>query len=169
MPLLRAVTVLAFLVMSSTYSVIYSEKYALYMGKFWSHVWSVAGRLFRLPHIAKRCSRTKMLLRQYFNVKCSLETTLSHISIRNRIKYKGTSINRFITDFWYYSIQKEIVLRKDMDKHFLSLTLIRNIILIVATISTILLSISISTILLSISISTISYKLKKSCFGYSEN
>ena len=34
----------------------YFKKYALYLGKFWSRVWSVPGPLFRLPLIAKRCT-----------------------------------------------------------------------------------------------------------------
>ena len=46
MSLLRAVTVLTFLVTPSTYSVIYSEKYVIYLGKFWSHDWGVPGPLF---------------------------------------------------------------------------------------------------------------------------
>ena len=47
------------LVTPSTYSVIYSEKHALYLSKFWSRVWSVPGSLFRLPLIAKRCAGDK--------------------------------------------------------------------------------------------------------------
>ena len=45
-----------FSVSPPTYFVIYSEKYALYLGKFWSRVWSVPGPPFRLPLIAKRCA-----------------------------------------------------------------------------------------------------------------
>ena len=56
MSLFRAVTVLTFLVTLSTYSVTYSEKYALYLGKFWSHVWRVSGSLFRVLLIAKICA-----------------------------------------------------------------------------------------------------------------
>ena len=56
MSLLTAVTVLIFLVTPSKCSVICSEKYALYLGKFWSCVWSVPGALFCLPLIAKRCA-----------------------------------------------------------------------------------------------------------------
>ena len=32
------------------------RKYALYLGKFWSRVWSVPGPLFHFPPIAKRCA-----------------------------------------------------------------------------------------------------------------
>ena len=36
--------------------IIYSEKYGLYLGKFWSRIWSVPGPLSRFPLIAKRCA-----------------------------------------------------------------------------------------------------------------
>ena len=49
------VRVLIFSVTPSTYSVICPEKYALYLGKFESHIWS-PGPLFRLPLIGKRCA-----------------------------------------------------------------------------------------------------------------
>ena len=56
MSLFRAVTGLTFLVTSSTYSITYSEKYALHFGKFWSHVSRVSGSPFRVLLIAKRCA-----------------------------------------------------------------------------------------------------------------
>ena len=48
-------------VSSSTYSVIYSEKYARYLGKFLSLVWSVLKYLFRLPLVAKTCAGGKVV------------------------------------------------------------------------------------------------------------
>ena len=51
---------LLFSVYSSTYSLNYSEKYALYLGKFWLLVLSVPGPLFHLPPIAKRCAEDEV-------------------------------------------------------------------------------------------------------------
>ena len=56
MSLLRDMMVLIFLVTLSTCSVIYSQKYALYLGNFLSGVSSVPGPLFRLPLLVKRCA-----------------------------------------------------------------------------------------------------------------
>ena len=39
-----------------TCSIIYSKKYVLYLGKFWSLVWSVPEPLFHFPLVAKRCA-----------------------------------------------------------------------------------------------------------------
>ena len=56
MSLLRAVIVLIFLVTPSTCSIIYSEKYALYLGNF-DHVFEVfRGLFFAFLLLAKRCA-----------------------------------------------------------------------------------------------------------------
>ena len=44
----------------NTYLLIYSLKYAFYLGKFWSRVWSVPGPLFHFPLIGKRCAGDKV-------------------------------------------------------------------------------------------------------------
>ena len=59
---LLAVKVLKFSISLSTYSIIYSEKYPLYLGKLYSRVWSVPGPLFRFPLIAKRYAWDEVVL-----------------------------------------------------------------------------------------------------------
>ena len=74
---------LTFLVLPSTYSVIYFEKYALYFGKFQSRVWSVPGSLFRLPLIAKRCTGDEVEVLKNFLLASSL---CSNSTIKKHVK-----------------------------------------------------------------------------------
>ena len=66
------------------YSVIYSLKYALYLGKFWSRVWIVPGSLFRLPLIAKRCSEDEADVKVCIFWKC-IQYTI-HLDITQILK-----------------------------------------------------------------------------------
>ena len=60
---LQAVKAFKFSISLSTCSIIYSEKYALYLGKlYFKRVWCVPGPLFRFPLVAKRCAWDEVTL-----------------------------------------------------------------------------------------------------------